>query len=127
MGVVDKAKDKAQAAKGTVKEKAGKATDDRSLEAKGKGDKASGNLKQAGEKVKDDAVILQLLTFVRQFAIESPAGDFFAACRICRRSLPKGCRLKRGGTALIARAVGDSPIVRTPNRKRAVGKGLAGS
>ena len=31
MGVVDKAKDKAQAAKGTVKEKAGKATDDRAL------------------------------------------------------------------------------------------------
>ncbi len=53
MGIVDKAKDKAQAAKGTVKEKAGKATDDQSLEAKGKADKASGNLKQAGEKVKD--------------------------------------------------------------------------
>ena len=53
MGVVDKAKDKAQAAKGTVKEKTGKATDNRSLEAKGKGGKASGNLKQAGEKVKD--------------------------------------------------------------------------
>jgi uncharacterized protein YjbJ (UPF0337 family) len=53
MGAIDKAKDKAQAAKGTVKEKAGKATNDRSLEAKGKGDKASGNLKQAGEKVKD--------------------------------------------------------------------------
>ena len=53
MGVVDKAKDKAQAAKGTVKEKAGKATNDRSLEAEGKGDKAAGNLKQAGEKVKD--------------------------------------------------------------------------
>jgi len=53
MGAVDKAKNKAQAAKGTVKEKAGRATNDRSLEAKGKGDKASGNLKQAGEKVKD--------------------------------------------------------------------------
>jgi uncharacterized protein YjbJ (UPF0337 family) len=53
MGIVDKAKDKAQVAKGEVKEKAGKATKDRSLQAKGKGDKASGNLKQAGEKVKD--------------------------------------------------------------------------
>ncbi len=53
MGIADKARDKAQAAKGDVKEKVGKATDDRSMEAKGKADKASGNLKQAGEKVKD--------------------------------------------------------------------------
>ncbi len=53
MGAIDKAKDKAQAAKGTVKEKTGKATNDRSLETKGKAGKASGNLKQGGEKVKD--------------------------------------------------------------------------
>jgi len=53
MGAIDKAKDKAQAAKGHVKETAGKATGNRSLEAKGKGDKVAGNLKQAGEKVKD--------------------------------------------------------------------------
>ena len=53
MGIVDKTKDKAQAAKGDVKEKAGRATNDRSLQAKGKGEKVSGNLKQAGEKVKD--------------------------------------------------------------------------
>jgi uncharacterized protein YjbJ (UPF0337 family) len=53
MSATDKAKDKLQEAKGHVKEAAGKATDDRSLEAKGKGDKAAGNLKQAGEKVKD--------------------------------------------------------------------------
>ena len=53
MGIVDKAKDKAQAAKGDVKEKVGRATDDRSMQAEGKGDKAAGNLKQAGEKVKD--------------------------------------------------------------------------
>ena len=52
MGIVDKAKDKAQAAKGDVKEKVGQATDDRSLQAEGKGDKVAGNLKQAGEKVK---------------------------------------------------------------------------
>jgi uncharacterized protein YjbJ (UPF0337 family) len=55
MGVVDKAKNKAQAAKGDVKEKAGRATNDRSMQAKGKGEKVSGNLKQAGEKVKDAA------------------------------------------------------------------------
>jgi uncharacterized protein YjbJ (UPF0337 family) len=50
---VDKAKNKAQEAKGHVKEAAGRATDDQSLEAEGKGDKVAGNLKQAGEKVKD--------------------------------------------------------------------------
>jgi uncharacterized protein YjbJ (UPF0337 family) len=53
MAAKDKAKDKAQVAKGKIKEVTGKATKNRSLEAKGKGDKASGNLKQAGEKVKD--------------------------------------------------------------------------
>ena len=53
MSKVDKAKNRAQKAKGHLKEAAGKATDDRSLQAKGKKDKASGNLKQAGEKVKD--------------------------------------------------------------------------
>jgi uncharacterized protein YjbJ (UPF0337 family) len=53
MSAIDKAKDKMQEAKGHVKEGVGKVTDDRSLEAEGKGDKVSGNLKQAGEKVKD--------------------------------------------------------------------------
>ena len=53
MATVDKAKNKAQEAKGHVKEAAGKLTNDKSLETKGKGDKAKGNLKQAGEKVKD--------------------------------------------------------------------------
>ena len=53
MGIVDKAKDKAQAAKGDIKDTVGKATNDRSLQAEGKGDKVAGNLKQAGEKVKD--------------------------------------------------------------------------
>jgi uncharacterized protein YjbJ (UPF0337 family) len=53
MSTVDKAKNKAQEAKGHVKEAAGKATDDQSLEAEGKSDKVVGNLKQAGEKVKD--------------------------------------------------------------------------
>lgn len=53
MGAIDKAKDKAEVAKGNVKEAAGHATGDQSLEAEGKGDKVMGNLKQAGEKVKD--------------------------------------------------------------------------
>ena len=38
---------------GKAKEAAGKATDDRDLEAEGKGDQAVSDLKQAGEKVKD--------------------------------------------------------------------------
>ena len=53
MGIVDKAKNKLQTTKGHIKDKAGEATDDRSMQAEGKADKASGNLKQAGEKVKD--------------------------------------------------------------------------
>jgi uncharacterized protein YjbJ (UPF0337 family) len=53
MSKVDKAKNKAQEEKGHLKEAVGKATDDRSLQAKGKEDRASGDLKQAGEKVKD--------------------------------------------------------------------------
>src|SRR5258707_731759 len=53
MSVSDKAKNKTQAEKGKLKETAGKATNDRSLEAKGKTDRVSGNLKQAGQKVKD--------------------------------------------------------------------------
>jgi uncharacterized protein YjbJ (UPF0337 family) len=49
----DKIKSKVQSSKGQVKKAAGKATKNRSLEAKGKGDVVSGNLKQAGDKVKD--------------------------------------------------------------------------
>ena len=45
-------KDKAKTAKGSVKEKIGKATKNRSLQAEGKKDKAAGNIKQAGNKVK---------------------------------------------------------------------------
>jgi uncharacterized protein YjbJ (UPF0337 family) len=50
-----KAKDKAQAAKGKVKKGAGKALGDPVLEGKGKAEETKGNLKQAGEKVKDAA------------------------------------------------------------------------
>jgi uncharacterized protein YjbJ (UPF0337 family) len=53
MGTADKAKNTAQTAKGNVKEAAGRATGNRDLEAEGIVDKAAGNLKQAGEKVKD--------------------------------------------------------------------------
>jgi uncharacterized protein YjbJ (UPF0337 family) len=53
MSTEDKAADKAQEVKGKVKEKAGQATGDEYLEGEGKADQVSGNLKQAGEKVKD--------------------------------------------------------------------------
>jgi uncharacterized protein YjbJ (UPF0337 family) len=49
----DKAANKAQEVKGKIKEEAGQATGDRNLEAEGKADKIAGDLKQAGEKVKD--------------------------------------------------------------------------
>ena len=53
MSATDKAKNKAQDVVGKVKEKAGQASGDEDLEARGKADQAKGNLKQAGEKVKD--------------------------------------------------------------------------
>ena len=55
MGARDKAKNRGQIAEGDLKETVGKATGDRSLEAEGRADQASGNLKQAGEKAKDAA------------------------------------------------------------------------
>jgi uncharacterized protein YjbJ (UPF0337 family) len=53
MGMGDKIDNKADELKGKGKEATGKATDDQELEAEGHGDQAKGNLKQAGEKVKD--------------------------------------------------------------------------
>ncbi len=53
MGLDDKVDNKAEDLGGKVKEGLGKATDDEQLEAEGKGDQFSSNLKQAGEKVKD--------------------------------------------------------------------------
>jgi uncharacterized protein YjbJ (UPF0337 family) len=50
-----KAKDKAQAAKGKIKKGVGKAVDDPVLVAEGKAEQMKGDLKQAGEKVKDAA------------------------------------------------------------------------
>jgi uncharacterized protein YjbJ (UPF0337 family) len=49
----DKVKNTAETAKGKVKEGLGKATGNESLEAEGHADQAKGDLKQAGEKVKD--------------------------------------------------------------------------
>ncbi|MBT2235699.1 CsbD family protein [Nonomuraea sp. NEAU-A123] len=53
MSNADKIKAKAQEVAGTAKERVGDATDDESLQAEGKTEKVKGNLKQAGEKVKD--------------------------------------------------------------------------
>jgi uncharacterized protein YjbJ (UPF0337 family) len=55
MSAKNKAKDKVEAAKGKVKKGAGKATGDPVLEGKGKAEQVKGDLKQAGEKVKDAA------------------------------------------------------------------------
>ena len=53
MSAADKAKDKMQEAEGKLEEGAGRAADDPYMEAEGRADQVSGNLKQAGEKVKD--------------------------------------------------------------------------
>jgi uncharacterized protein YjbJ (UPF0337 family) len=53
MSGTDKMKDKAQELAGHGKEAVGDATDNRDLQAEGQKDKTAGNLKQAGEKVKD--------------------------------------------------------------------------
>ncbi|MDT7537751.1 MAG: hypothetical protein QOI82_1336 [Actinomycetota bacterium] len=53
MGILDKAKDKAQSLEGEAKQRVGGATGDESLQAEGKKDQVAGDLKGAGEKVKD--------------------------------------------------------------------------
>jgi len=53
MATGDKIDNKAEELKGKAKEAVGKATDDEELEAEGKTDQVTGNLKQAGEKIKD--------------------------------------------------------------------------
>jgi uncharacterized protein YjbJ (UPF0337 family) len=53
MGTDDKIDNKAEELKGKVKEGVGEATDDRDLQTEGQADQAKGNLKQAGEKIKD--------------------------------------------------------------------------
>ncbi|MEV2236770.1 CsbD family protein [Micromonospora sp. NPDC049891] len=53
MGVEDKFNNTTENTGGKIKEGVGRATDDERLEAEGRGDQASANLKQAGEKIKD--------------------------------------------------------------------------
>ena len=53
MGIVDKAKNAGESAKGKSKEAAGKGTDNDRLEAEGKADQSKADVKSAGEKVKD--------------------------------------------------------------------------
>ena len=53
MSGIDKMNNKAEELGGKGKEAVGDATDNRDLQAEGKADQVSGNLKQAGEKVKD--------------------------------------------------------------------------
>jgi uncharacterized protein YjbJ (UPF0337 family) len=53
VSATDKAKNKAQAAKGKVKKQTGKAVDDPVLEGEGKAEQVKGDLKQAGQKIKD--------------------------------------------------------------------------
>ena len=53
MGIGDKMKNAAEEVKGKVKETTGDATDDKDLQAEGKGEETAAELKQAGEKAKD--------------------------------------------------------------------------
>ena len=53
MGAENKAANKVTEIKGKIKKKAGQATDDADLEAKGRAEESKGDLKQAGEKAKD--------------------------------------------------------------------------
>jgi uncharacterized protein YjbJ (UPF0337 family) len=53
MTTTDKAKNTAQQAKGKLKETVGKASGNNKLRAAGKADQVKGNVKQAGEKLKD--------------------------------------------------------------------------
>jgi uncharacterized protein YjbJ (UPF0337 family) len=53
MATEDKAAHKATEIKGNVKEGVGRATGDDELEAEGQADQAKGNIKQAGDKIKD--------------------------------------------------------------------------
>ncbi len=53
MGLDDKIENKTQEAAGKVEQNVGEATDDKDLQAEGKADQRSSNIKQAGEKIKD--------------------------------------------------------------------------
>ncbi|MDQ3765301.1 MAG: CsbD family protein [Actinomycetota bacterium] len=53
MSFADKVRIKAQELRGRIKRNTGEVTGDRRLEAEGRTEEVMGNLKQAGEKVKD--------------------------------------------------------------------------
>jgi uncharacterized protein YjbJ (UPF0337 family) len=53
VSATDKANDKLESARGKAKKGAGRALDDPYLEGRGKAEQMKGDLKQAGEKVKD--------------------------------------------------------------------------
>jgi uncharacterized protein YjbJ (UPF0337 family) len=53
MSFADMLTNKMQELRGRVKRNTGEVTGDRSLQAEGRADEAKGNLKQAGEKIKD--------------------------------------------------------------------------
>jgi uncharacterized protein YjbJ (UPF0337 family) len=53
MATEKKAADKAKEVKGKIKKNAGRAVGNPRIEAEGRADQTEGNLKQAGEKVKD--------------------------------------------------------------------------
>jgi uncharacterized protein YjbJ (UPF0337 family) len=53
MSATDKIKNTGQQARGKAKEAVGKSTGNEELKVKGRADQTKGNLKQAGEKVKD--------------------------------------------------------------------------
>jgi uncharacterized protein YjbJ (UPF0337 family) len=53
MATTDKAKNTAQQAKGKLKETIGKVSGNNKLRTEGKADQVKGNVKQAGEKLKD--------------------------------------------------------------------------
>ncbi len=55
MSFIDKAKHKAEEVIGDVKEKVGELTGNEELQAEGKKDQLSGNVKQTGDSVKDAA------------------------------------------------------------------------
>ena len=53
MSAMDKLNNKAEELAGKGKEQVGDATGNEDLKAEGQGDQAKGNVKQAGEKIKD--------------------------------------------------------------------------
>ncbi len=53
VSVTDELRYAAQELRGRIKRNTGEVTGDKSLQARGRADEAKGNLKQAGEKIKD--------------------------------------------------------------------------